>query len=125
MLLPNAVLVGVNDTPRNNKQRQFLEKVSKAMGDIEYKEFRRQWLEYQQCKIDVVQFFKKIKLLFRGSRYIVHSTLVDVLGIEFVLLINRGGLREGTKILLDPVDFQTFNDLLAGKEVVSKTTKGR
>ena len=63
-----ADLIGVNDTPRNPEQKVFLNEVSKALGDIEYNQFRRNWLEYQQCKIDVVQFFKKIKLLFRGSR---------------------------------------------------------
>lgn len=65
---PNTVQIGLNDTPKKQSQRVFLEKVSKALGDIEDSQFRRHWLDYQQCKIDVVQFFKKIKLLFRGSR---------------------------------------------------------
>ena len=69
IVLPYAVLVGVNDTPKNHEQKLFLDKVRKAMGDIEYSQFRQIWLDYQQCKIDVVHFFKKIKLLFRGSRY--------------------------------------------------------
>lgn len=67
-IYPNAVLIGLNDAPQKQSQRVLLEKVSKALGDIEYSQFRRHWLDYQQCKIDVVQFFKKIKLLFRGSR---------------------------------------------------------
>lgn len=64
----HADLIGVNDTPRNRDQKAFLHEVSKALGDIEYNQFRMNWLEYQLCKIDVVQFFKKIKLLFRGTR---------------------------------------------------------
>lgn len=71
-----AVLVGVNDVPKNREHRAFLMKVSKAMGDIEYSQFRRHWLDYQQCKTDVVQFYKKIKLLFRGSRYVLLQTCV-------------------------------------------------
>lgn len=62
------VLIGVDSTPQDPAQRGFLEEVSKALGNIEYTQFRRHWLDYQQCKTDVVQFFKKIKLLFRGSR---------------------------------------------------------
>jgi hypothetical protein len=62
------VLIGVNDTPKQKNRREFLEKVAKALGDTEYSQFRKHWLDYQQCRIDVGQFFKKIKLLFRGSR---------------------------------------------------------
>ena len=34
-----------------------------------------------------------------------------------LLLLNRAHLREGTKVLLDPLDYDDFNDILAGKEV--------
>ena len=55
--------------PKNPEQRKFLDEAAKELSGIEYDQLRRNWLDYQMCKLDVVQFFKKIKLLFRGARY--------------------------------------------------------
>ena len=65
-----VVLIGIDQVPKDPEQQIFLAKVSEALGDIEYSQFRRHWLDYQMCKTNIVQFFKKIKLLLRGSRYV-------------------------------------------------------
>ena len=45
--------------------------------------------------------------------------------VHHSVVIYRGGLREGTRVLLDPLDQHTFDDLLAGKEVEPTASKGR
>ena len=39
--------------------------------------------------------------------------------------LNRVPLREKSKVLLDPIDYEDFKDLLAGKEVKSSGGKGK
>lgn len=93
------LLVGVGKEPWDAAHKEFLDKVAGEVGEIVYRQFREDWLQYQMCKIDVVGFCKKVKLAFRGSR--VH-------------------LREGARVLVDEEDRQDFNDVLAGKVVEPK-----
>ena len=68
ILYNHADPIGIDDTASDTEQELFLEKLAQVLGNIEFRQFRQYWLEYQQCKLNIVQFFKKIKLLFRGSR---------------------------------------------------------
>ena len=63
-----TVLIDVDATPKVPEHKEFLEKVSKAIGLIQYRQFRKDWLSYQKCNIDVVAFCKKTKLTFRGDK---------------------------------------------------------
>ena len=63
-----AVLVHVDDVVRDPAQRAYVDDVKKACGMIQYRQFRLDWLNYQQCQIDVIAFCKKTKLLLRGDK---------------------------------------------------------
>ena len=62
------VFVRVDDSPKDPAHKAYLHEVCKTLGVIEYRKFRQDWLTYQKCKIDVVVFCKRMKLLFRGER---------------------------------------------------------
>lgn len=62
------MLVGVNESLKDPAHKAYLQEVSETLGVIEYRKFRQDWLAYQKCKIDVVIFCKRTKLLFRGER---------------------------------------------------------
>lgn len=68
LILRISDLVGVEATPSDTAQREYLDRVASDLSKIENNQFRKNWLNYQMCKIDITQFFKKIKLVFRGSR---------------------------------------------------------
>ena len=98
-ILSADLLVGVDKEPWDSSHKKFLDKVSKEVGEIVYRQFRDDWLQYQLCKLDVVGFCKKVKLAFRGSRV---------------------PLRVGARVLVDEDDRQDFDDFLAGKNVEPK-----
>ena len=75
-VFPPSVLVGVSDAPRDSAHQRYLARVSEALGLIEYRQFRQDWLSYQKCSIDVFAFCKKTKLIFRGSRYVDSQSIV-------------------------------------------------
>lgn len=64
----HIVLVRVDDTVCDPTHKSYVHEVSRACGLIEYRQFRLDWLNYQRCKIDVVAFCKKTKLLLRGDK---------------------------------------------------------
>ena len=69
-LFPPPVLVPPGSEPTDPLQANYLQQVSSELSELEYGELRKAWLHYQQCQTDIEGFFKKIKLMLRGSRWV-------------------------------------------------------
>lgn len=62
-----VVLIEVEDELLDEEYIDYFAEVEKKISVIEYRQLRRNWLDYQKCTTDVVGFCKKTKILLRGA----------------------------------------------------------
>jgi len=65
------VLIEVEDELLDEAYIDYFAEVEKKISVIEYRQLRRNWLDYQKCTTDVVGFCKKTKILLRGADRLV------------------------------------------------------
>ena len=65
------MLIEVEDELLDEAYIDYFAEVEKTISVIEYRQLRRNWLDYQKCTTDVVGFCKKTKILLRGADRLV------------------------------------------------------
>ena len=60
-------LIDVEDELLDEDYIDYFAEVEKKISVIEYRQLRKNWLDYQKCTTDVVGFCKKTKILLRGA----------------------------------------------------------
>ena len=65
------MLIEVEDELLDEAYIDYFAEVEKTISVIEYRQLRRNWLDYQKCTTDVVGFCKKTKILLRGANRLV------------------------------------------------------
>ena len=61
------VLIEIEDELLDEAYIDYFAEVEKKVSVIEYRQLRRNWLDYQKCTTDIVSFCKKTKILLRGA----------------------------------------------------------
>ena len=69
-----VVLVEVEDELLDEAYIDYFAEVEKEVSVIEYRQLRRNWLDYQKCTTEVVGFCKKTKILLRGADRLVSTS---------------------------------------------------
>jgi len=64
-------IIDVEDELFEEDYINYFSEVEKMVSVIEYRQLRRNWLDYQKCTTDVVGFCKKTKILLRGEKLVL------------------------------------------------------